>query len=547
MRFDLEHDWQGNMATPRKNLGEKTKLQLFLILTVIWIFTGLTGHELWQSIESDSISQILYVIQQNEFIAPLAASSFSLTTPPLYSFVAAGFAKIFAFILPLHDGARLSNSLWISITLISIGLATRELWGIGYGRQAGLLFIASIGLIMNIHGLIPGIATLSGLSLCFYSFTLYYRRPFRSSILMGSGLGISFLSGGLIPLISIVITSVILYIFRFWRNSRYLTFVGLSIGIAIVIISPWMIAMNYLHPQLLNNWLNQQILISNPSFLYQLSGISWFTWPSLPLVIFTLFKGYKSIFKQRKLLLPLVFIIVYFVVISYSHKQDQMSLMPFLIPFCIMSVGSIDTLRRGSASALNLFGILIFGFIGILIWLGWLAMQTGVPDKIFERMFFLSANFNASFEIIPFIICLIFTSYWGLSIFKHRITNRTAISNWAIGITMIWLCLVMLWGPFIDNRKSHKAIFNEVKQHLIQSTSCVYLHNLSAKQINLLHYYTGVRGDHNFTNQSCYLALISLREDSEFPSEYKEWEEVWTGKRLRDKNYFVLVRKDTLN
>ena len=51
MRFDLEHDWQGNMATPRKNLGEKTKLQLFLILTVIWIFTGLTGHGLWQSIE----------------------------------------------------------------------------------------------------------------------------------------------------------------------------------------------------------------------------------------------------------------------------------------------------------------------------------------------------------------------------------------------------------------------------------------------------------------------------------------------------------------
>jgi len=171
-------------------------------------------------------------------------------------------------------------------------------------------------------------------------------------------------------------------------------------------------------------------------------------------------------------------------------------------------------------------------------------MQTGMPGKIYERMFFLSANFNANFEIIPFIICLIFTSYWGLSIFKDRITNRTAISNWAIGITMIWLCLVMLWGPFIDNRKSHKLIFNELKQHLIQSTSCVYLHNLSAKQTNLLHYYTGVRGDNNITNQSCYLALISLRADSEFPSEYKEWEEVWTGKRLRDKNYFVLVRKD---
>ena len=102
----------------------------------------------------------------------------------------------------------------------------------------------------------------------------------------------------------------------------------------------------------------------------------------------------------------------------------------------------------------------------------------------------------------------------------------------------------MLWGPFIDNHKSHKLIFNEVKQHLVQSTSCVYLHNLSAKQTNLLHYYTGVKGSINPSIQSCYLALIALPEESEFPSEYKEWEEIWTGKRLRDKNYFILVRKD---
>ena len=111
MRFDLEHDWQGNMATPRKNLGEKTKLKLFLILTVIWIFTGLTGHGLWQSIESDSISQILDVIQHNEFIAPLAASNLSLNNPPLYSFVAAGFAKVFAFSKFMSRSPQVSETL----------------------------------------------------------------------------------------------------------------------------------------------------------------------------------------------------------------------------------------------------------------------------------------------------------------------------------------------------------------------------------------------------------------------------------------------------
>ena len=36
MKFNLEHDWQGNMSTPRKKLGEKTKLHLFFILLVIF-------------------------------------------------------------------------------------------------------------------------------------------------------------------------------------------------------------------------------------------------------------------------------------------------------------------------------------------------------------------------------------------------------------------------------------------------------------------------------------------------------------------------------
>ena len=106
MRFDLEHDWQGNMTTPRRNLGEKTKLQFFLILAIIWIFTGLIGFVPWQAIEANSISQILDLIQNEEIIAPLAASDITLAAPPLFPFVASFFAKLLATILPLHEGAR---------------------------------------------------------------------------------------------------------------------------------------------------------------------------------------------------------------------------------------------------------------------------------------------------------------------------------------------------------------------------------------------------------------------------------------------------------
>ena len=95
MKFRLEHDWQGNMASPRKHLGEKTKLHFFLILSFVWIFTGLTGHEPYRPLESTTISQILEIIQHNQFIHPSSASNEVPYYPPLYAFFGAAFETFF--------------------------------------------------------------------------------------------------------------------------------------------------------------------------------------------------------------------------------------------------------------------------------------------------------------------------------------------------------------------------------------------------------------------------------------------------------------------
>ena len=99
------------------------------------------------------------IVTSNSIIAPLAASQDSINNPPLYPFIGATFVKIFSSILAPHDAIRLSNFIWISLTLVSIGLMTRELWGSGFGRQAGLIFIASIGLIFNVHTIRPEVCS----------------------------------------------------------------------------------------------------------------------------------------------------------------------------------------------------------------------------------------------------------------------------------------------------------------------------------------------------------------------------------------------------
>jgi len=545
MKFDLEHDWQGNMSTPRKNLGEKTKLHLFFVLSLIFLFTGLIGHEPWRPLESTSISIILDIIQNNQVVFPMAASENLITHPPLYSYVAAAFGKLLSPLLPLHDAARLSNIFWVGLTLISLGLMTRELWGQGFGRQAGLIFIGSVGLILNIHSLMPEIATLLGYTMSLYAFSLYFRRPFRASMVFGFGSGIAFLSGGIEPLIVIFLSSIFLLVFTNWRNKRYFIFIGISIIITILIIGPWLYSFHYLEPTLFKDWVKSFQFSSELSFNYHLQGILWFTWPALPLAIWIIGKEYKLIINQRKLQIPITFLIVLFLIISITGQPNQTNLIPFTIPLSIIAVGGIDRLNRGTASALNWFGILIFGFIGFLIWLGWFAMILEIPSKIYERMFYQSANYVAEFELFSFLFALIITSLWLASIIKFKITNRSVISNWAIGITMVWVTLMMLWTPFIDNRKDYKIIFSDVKQQLIKSSTCVYVYNLSESQVNLLHYYTGIKGiNSNLENKACRLALVSLTKEKEIPAEYKLWSEIWAGRRLIDKNYFILLAKE---
>ena len=91
------------------------------------------------------------------------------------------------------------------------------------------------------------------------------------------------------------------------------------------------------------------------------------------------------------------FFFSFIILIAFSYRQDQINLMPFLIPFSILGVGAIDNLKRGAASALNWFGILIFGFIGIIIWVGWFASITTFPNDLYQRIYEASANYSNQF------------------------------------------------------------------------------------------------------------------------------------------------------
>ncbi len=539
MRFDLDHDWQGNISTPRARIGERAKTRLLILLCAIWLLMGLVGHHPWKPFESDAISTIKSVIDDGNLIAPVSASSSQLSNPPLYYLSAAFTSRAFSSILPSYDGARVATGLWMLTTLLMIGMTGRELWGKGFGRQTSFIFISSIGLVIAAHTLTPEVSSLTGVATGFYALALAYRRPNRASGFLGLGMAVAFLSTGLLPFSILLLTSLALpCFFSDWRTHSYGKVISIAILIASIMVFSWILLCINDSPSLLSAWWSKSTIITGENLhFYFFNLLLWYAWPSLPLAGWALWRYRKELFTQPKFQLSITFFFVAFLLISLLGESKDIYALPLLIPLTAVAGGSIETLKRGAAGALNWFGLILFGFLGFLIWLGWGAMMSGNPAKLKERLIFLSGLTKLDFNIFAFSIASAITLIFLFAAFRSKHSNRSAATNWAIGMTFVWSLLMTLWLPMIDSARSYGDVFTSVKNALPKQYSCINSENLGSAQRDLLHYYANIKtypiqsGEHI----NCDLFLIQDDRNPKKINLGNDWQQVWEGKRISER------------
>ena len=538
MRFDLEHDWQGNMSTPRAKVGERAKTHLLLFLCAIWLFMGLVGHAPWKPFESHTISTVKTILDTGNLIAPTSASDADIANPPLYYLSAAATSKALGAILPLHDAARLVSGLWMVIILLMIGMAGRELWGKGFGRQTTFVFIGSLGLVLSAHTLMPAVSSLAGIATAFYALALCKRRPYRASLLLGLGIGVGFLSTGLQPLAIIVLTCLALpCLFSAWRNASYAKVLALSTFVASPFLLIWPLLCQHFYPDLFDHWwLASLRQFRHGRHLYFLRTLLWYAWPALPLAVWGGWRYRKQLLIKPKFQLIIAFFAVAWLVIGFGYKNEVFAL-PLLVPLTMMAGGSIESLKRGTASALNWFGLILFGLTSGVIWLGWLAMMTGSPAKLKERLLFLSGLTQLHFGLIAFILALTVSLIWLLAILRSQHSNRSGATNWAIGMTAVWTLLMTLWLPMIDSARSYETLFTDLKRTLPNQYACLTSNHLGKAQRDLLHYYANIKAQLVETDGalSCDLYLIQDERDREKIAPGKDWKLIWSGKRVAER------------
>jgi 4-amino-4-deoxy-L-arabinose transferase-like glycosyltransferase len=538
MRFDLDHDWQGNMSTPRTKVGVRAKTHLLLILCALWLCMGLIGHSPWKPFESNTVS-IIKNLPESIFLAPIAASSSQIKNPPLYYISAAFTSKLLSPMLPLHDGARVATGIWMTLTLLMLGMTGRELWGAGVGRQTAFVFIGLIGLVVNAHTLMPMVSSLTGIATAFYALSLAKRRPYRASILLGLGMGVAFLSTGLLPLIIILISTLILPIlFNEWRSKSFAQTVFMALLVASPFLLIWPLLCHYFYPSLFNDWWAESLAaFKYTNQAYFLKTLIWYAWPAWPLAVWGFWRHRAQLLIKPRFQLILTFFVVALALIGFGSDDKEVFALPLLVPLTAMAGGSIESLKRGTAGALNWFGLILFGLISGIIWLGWSAMFTGNPAKLKERILFLSGIQHIDFNFVAVILAAFATLIWLFSIFRSQHSNRSGATNWAIGMTTVWTLLMTLWLPMIDSSRSYSEVFTSLKMALPAKYACATGNNIGDSQKDLLHYFAGLQTQNlEFGSlRDCDLYLVQDEKGRELVQPGADWQLIWSGKRVSER------------
>jgi 4-amino-4-deoxy-L-arabinose transferase-like glycosyltransferase len=529
-----------------------------VLLCTAWILLGLFGHDPWKPDDATALGIAYDMIKQGDWIVPHLAGTPVPDRPPLFYAFAAATATVFRDFFPPHDGARIAVGLALGGTMWLLSLAGREVYGRAFRWLPALLFIGSIGLWDRGHQLSPEIGALLADALALYALALILRRNVIGGALLGLSIGVAFLCRGPLGAALIALTALFLPLFAPWRKRRYVLALALAAAIALPLVAAWPLALYLREPALFSEWLEAHSLAKffglaagSPPVepFYYLENLPWFAWPALPLALWTLWvrgRGFNGSLASPGVALPLTFLCVLLLVLSAAAEPRASLALPMLLPLALLGAAEVDTLKRGYSGALDWFGILTFGLIGILLWGLWLeSLRRGLPAAVAHLFRDTQPGFQPPWQLLPLLASIMLTILWLVLVRPARRSNRRAVLNWAAGMTLAWGLFATIWLPYVDSRRSYRPVVESLAAHLSPYT-CIAGRNLGEPQRALLEYFADIATtrDDSPEAERCDALLVQVGSNDSIEPPDSAWEKVWEGhRRGDDTERFVLFRR----
>lgn len=418
--------------------------------------------------------------------------------------------------------------------------------------DAGLLaLLACLGLAQLSHETTPAMAQLGFMTLMFYSVAASpYRSPWRvfgpgSAFVLGM-VGLS-LSGAPAVAALLGIGSVLVE----WAHRRWgaeasdsadtrgwmLLMLGATVATAVLAYAlglwGWRIEVDALGQ-----------LDAHKGWGSTIRLLLWFPWPAWPLALWTLFRWRRQL-TSRHVALPLWFAVVAVGTTVLTGASDR-SLLLSLPPLATLAAFALPTLRRSVASLIDWFTLLFFTSCATIIWVIWVAMQTGVPKQPAANVAKLAPGFEPSFSALAFGLALLATLAWAWLVKWRAGQHRAAIWKSLIlpagGTTLCWLLLMTLWLPLLDFARSYKSMSKQVAWQ-VKRQACVEVLGLNTAQIAALRYHQKLNLRPTGPQTSCPYLLVDTKSLSSMGQSVNraEWERMIMVRRPADRSENVVV------
>ena len=272
----------------------------------------------------------------------------------------------------------------------------------------------------------------------------------------------------------------------------------------------------------------------------------WFTWPAWPLALWTLWRWRRQL-TSRHVALPLWFASMA-VISTLTTTASDRSLLLSLPPLAALAAFALPTLQRSVASLIDWFTLLFFTGCAIVIWVIWIAMQTGVPRQPAANVAKLAPGFEPSFSLIAFVTAVAATLAWAWLVRWRTGAHRAAIWKSLVlpagGATLCWLLLMTLWLPLLDYARSLAPLSRQVAS-LVDKSACVEIYGVDSAQAAALQYHGRLDLRQATPQASCPYLVVDVNAQPSLSSAVNlpDWAFQATVRKPTDKTENMLVFK----
>ena len=450
-----------------------------LLFCAAYVLPGLFGRDPWKNEDIASFGQMWSLaLGQASWLHPNVGGVLPTSGGVLPYWLGGAFIKVLSPWVDPALAARLPFAMLLALILALTWYTTYHLartkaaqpLPLAFGGEAEpadyaravadggvLALIATLGLLQLGHETTPELLQLTGSTLFLYGLAMAETRAVKARWAALLSLPVMAASGS--PAVALMLGaagSVICLLSRQAELRQYLRWVLVSMVLAMALASG-------LSALGLSGWSWRLSWPDTPGEVLRL--LVWFTWPTLPLAVLTIWHWRRQV-THRHIAVPLLTALVGLLA-SLSMGANERALLTALPSLAVLAAFALPILQRSLGSAIDWFSVFFFTVCGILIWLGYVALHTGAPARTAERITKLVPGTEAQFSWLALIVALIGTVLW-LGLVRWR-TARVSHALWkslvlpAGGVALCWLLFMTLWLPILDQARSYRALIERMR------------------------------------------------------------------------------------